>query len=655
MQVTIKQITDFYDAHPECIGDIEVETRFGYKKIEYASITAYDSDVKKVELESGKVIETSPDHLLFDFDWKKTKDFNVGDSILTIDGYETIKSISTNKDKEDLYDIQVKDVHEFYANGFVSHNSTILDALSFVLFNKAHRAIKRPQLINSINNKKCLVSILFEIGISEYKIIRGIKPNIFEIWKNGILLNQESNSRDYQKLLENNILKLNHKSFHQVVVLGSSNFIPFMKLNTYQRRSVIEDLLDINIFTKMNIVLKEQLAKYKDILLNVEYEIKLCNEKIKSQNRNIDNIKSHDEKSKTKYNDEIKNLGSLVENLEDKNNELKSLYNRMFVGIKTEYDKQVKSLQKLNAFKQKIRINIENVQTEIDFFIRENTCPTCQQEINEDLKNEKLKNFGMKINTLQEGFDKLQGTLISGNEAVETALKNLNEINKIPVKISTNNSIIKSHNTRTSYLLKQISCNIDSKDLTKEKHDLEKLQSNKFELCERRLTVLEKKTYAEAISELLKDTGIKTKIIKQYLPLMNKLINQYLHILDFFVSFTLDESFSETIRSRHRDDFSYASFSEGEKSRIDLSLLFAWRQIAKLKNSASTNLLILDETFDSSLDSEGVENLMTILNTLDDNIRIFIISHKSDILEGKFERTIGFSKIKNFSVMKEIA
>lgn len=531
--------------------------------------------------------------------------------------------------------------------------STMLDALSFVLFNKPHRAINRPQLINSINNKQCLVTIEFEIGDTKYKIIRGIKPNIFEIWQDGVMVNQESHSRDFQKLLETNILKLNHKSFHQVVVLGSSNFIPFMQLSTYQRRGVIEDLLDIGVFTKMNILLKEQSTKHKDIIKDTEHRLNLITEKIKLQTKHLNDLQSIDQRNSEKFQSEIDELEKEIKNLEIANSVLNTDYKSRHDSAQHQLKVNQATLSKLLGFDHSIQMNIGSIVKDAKFYENNDSCPTCSQSISSDLKESKLHECKQKAVELSEGMDQLKQKISETQLLVNESASELSEVSKLVSKVSSNNHIISSHTSRIKFLSKQIASNIDSKDLDKANSDLLTLRENKVELGELKAKQIEDRAYSDAISELLKDTGIKTKIIKQYLPVMNKLINQYLQILDFFVSFNLDESFNETIRSRHRDDFSYASFSEGEKARIDLSLLFAWRQIARMKNSANTNLLILDETFDGSLDADGVDNLMSILSTLDSNTRVFIISHKTDVLEGKFERKLEFEKVNNFSKLKQ--
>lgn len=527
--------------------------------------------------------------------------------------------------------------------------STMLDALSFVLFGKPHRAINKPQLINSINNKQCLVTIEFEIGSNKYLIIRGIKPNIFQIYVNDELLNQESNSRDYQKILETNILKLNHKSFHQVVVLGSSNFTPFMQLTSYQRRGVIEDLLDIVMFTRMNGLLKETSAKQKDLIKDTDHSLNLVTEKIKLQTKHLEELRKINQKNSSALEAEINELTQTVNELTQKNKELTQNHEAGFANADKLLNDNQRLLNKYLSFEISIKQNIEKIVNDSKFYEENDTCPTCSQIIASDIKEEKKHSCKSKAIELNNGYTELKESISNTRSEIETIMSEISEFNKKLMQISSNNNSISNINKRISSLNEKLKQNTDSISVSNAFKEVDKLNKSKLDLAELRLSQIEDKTYSDIISELLKDTGIKTKIIKQYLPIMNKLINQYLQILDFFVSFHLDESFTETIKSRHRDDFSYASFSEGEKARIDLALLFAWRQIAKMKNSASTNLLILDEVMDGSVDADGIDCFMQILSTLDSSTRTFIISHKQEYSENRFDRCLIFKKNKNFS------
>jgi DNA repair exonuclease SbcCD ATPase subunit len=531
--------------------------------------------------------------------------------------------------------------------------STMLDALSFGLFGKPHRDIKKDQMINSINKKGAIVEVEFNIGNSEFRILRGIRPNKFEIWQNNNMINQASNARDYQKFLEQNILKLNHKSFHQVVVLGSSSFIPFMQLPAWSRRAVIEDLLDINIFSKMNTLLKERNSKIKEELSEINHSLDLYKTKMDTQSKYIKDLQAINkdmiaskENSIESYEDDVKRLvcesGELGKNLDaltEIENKTHDELSRKVSDIKSE-DK---------VFKSKIK----DLVSQAKFFEENEICPTCDQDIDIKIKTNRLDHIKASAANIQHGMKQLSEDNESCTNDLLKCQTNIKELVSKQRKINSNNDKINLMQQEIEKIQKEIGNLLQSSgDIKAAKDDLSSYRDAKDSVTEKKLAYVEERTYNEVIGEMLKDTGIKTKVIKQYLPVMNRLINQYLQVLDFFVAFHLDESFTETIRSRHRDAFNYASFSEGEKQRIDLSLLFTWRQIAKMKNSASTNLLVLDETFDSSLDHDGIDNLTKILNTLEDGTNVFIISHKGDILENKFRSKIEFIKERNFSKIK---
>ena len=528
------------------------------------------------------------------------------------------------------------------ANG--SGKSTMLDALSFALFGKAHRNINKPQLVNSINQKKTEVTVEFSIGTTNYKVVRGIKPNKFEIWRNGEMYNQESHARDYQKVLENNILKLNHKSFHQIVVLGSSNFIPFMQLPSHHRREVIEDLLDIGIFTKMGHVLKDKLTKLKNEIGYTDTQITLQREKISLQETHIKELQSIDASKSKEVQEEIDELTAQAKTLNEQNEKLRA---QLVTEVKEDDITKLRNKQnELSKFEGKITSKVERYKSEQKFFIDNTTCPTCTQQISDEIKSSALSNAEQKLSELDEGNKVLQKEVKKTEELFNATQAELIRIRNIGQEINENSNTIASLLSRVQALQEKLGKTNDTSEAEKSLTELyEKL--NGFSKDHAQFT--EMLSYSQAVEELLRDGGIKAKVIKQYLPVINKLINQYLQVLDFFVLFNIDESFNETIRSRHRDDFSYSSFSEGEKSRIDLSLMFTWRQIARMKNSTNTNLLILDETFDSSLDTDGVDNLLKILGTLDDDTNTFIISHKTDVLDGKFENKLTFEKVNNFS------
>ena len=541
----------------------------------------------------------------------------------------------------------------------VGHNgagkSTMLDALSFALFGKSHRNISKPQLVNTINNKDCVVEVTFTVAGSKFKIVRGIKPAVFEIWKNGIMINQDSHSKEYQKILEQNILKLNHKSFHQIVVLGSSSFVPFMQLTAQHRREVIEDLLDINVFSKMNQILKEKNSVLKDAIKDVSYRIDVQNNKIDTHRKYIQDINRINKDLKDQKIQAIESLRTEMSELTHANSTLSLKIDHQFAIWPTKEQKLRDKSNQLMQFDTQFKTDIKNVVKEAKFFEQNCTCPTCTQDISEEIKASKLAKATSKARELQSALNKLATEIQATNLEQDTVKERMEEIRGWQNQLHINNQTILRIERSINDLQDDIAGLTDtSSDISVAKTDLEQYINAKNNMIEEKLKLNDQFQYNQVIGEMLKDTGIKTKIIRQYLPVINNLCNKYLQILDFFVLFNLDESFTETIKSRHRDSFSYDSFSEGEKQRIDLALLFTWRQVAKMKNSVATNLLILDETFDSSLDYEGVDNLMKIIYSLGDDTNVYVISHKGDILEGKFANKLEFVKEKNFSKIKGI-
>ena len=526
--------------------------------------------------------------------------------------------------------------------------STMLDAISFGLFGKPHRNITKPQLLNSINNKQCVVEVEFSVGAAQFKIVRGIKPGIFEIWKNSEMINQSSHAKEYQRILETNILKINHKSFHQVVVLGSSNFIPFMQLNPHNRRLVIEELLDIGVFSKMNQILKEEINVIKDSLREFSYNIDLTKNKVDTQKKYIADVSTLTEENRRNYEHRIHESQNSIDELQAKNSELSlGLEESIRVaeeGLSALHDKR----QALMLGGQDRQTNLSNVRKRIKFFEENEACPVCDQAISDSHKHDILETAKQEANGIQSECRKIGSDGTAVEEEISETSGVLRSLRSKVSELGENNQQITSFQKQIQQYNLHLEKDVGA-DLEKANADLAEIKEQLSELQDKKIKSNDEYTYKLVLGEMLKDTGIKTKIIKQYLPVMNQLINQYLQVLDFYVHFDLDEEFNETIRSRHRDEFTYASFSEGEKQRIDLALLFTWRQIAKMKNSVSTNLLVLDETFDSSLDDAGVENLLKILYTLDDSTNAFIISHKGEILDGKFESKIEFKKEKNFS------
>lgn len=526
--------------------------------------------------------------------------------------------------------------------------STMLDALCFALFNKAFRNITKPQLVNSINEKECVVEIEFDAHNKSYKIVRGIKPNTFEIYCNGEMINQDAAIRDYQEYLEKFILKLNYKSFTQIVILGSASFVPFMQLSSSDRRAIIEDLLDIGIFSTMNGLLRDKVAINKEELISNKYDIEISTQNYLLQEKHINQLKQNNNDKVKEYEAEILSNNNTLQSLHGTIGTIQSQIDILQEQISTQPQLQTK-LKEISKIESKVESNLSKFQKDIGFFEQNDHCPTCRQTITLEVKEKEIQSLQGKITECERGLQQIETKLLEEQSKLNAMVEVQKEIQALNIQVATNNTTINETNKYIGKVQKQIEMlqntkqNLDEETnkLNEVKSTLEKLESKKKEL-------IDEKTYYDAASILLKDTGIKTKIVKQYLPVINKLVNKYLASMDFFVNFNLDESFKETIKSRHRDEFSYASFSEGEKQRIDMALMLTWRAVAKLKNSANTNLLILDEVFDSSLDANGTEYLMNLLHLLED-VNLFVISHKGDILQDKFRGLIRFEKVNNFS------
>jgi len=531
--------------------------------------------------------------------------------------------------------------------------STMLDALCFGLFSKPFRAVKKDQLVNTINEKECVVEVEFQIGKKEYKIIRGIKPNVFEIWCNGDMLNQDAAVRDYQKHLEQHILKLNFRSFTQVVILGNASFVPFMQLRARHRREVVEEILDIEIFSKLNLMFREKAKAQDETIKQADFNYQMLDGKIETQQKHIDDISNTTKHTADTKKLEITNADTDIENYKEDIARVRREIAELQVEI-IEETKLKDKHGKLTTMEAKLENTCIKHKKELRFFKEHNDCPTCQQLIDEAFKKATIAVKEAKVVELELGMKQI-------DNAIRTSQKKLDKINEFIVTIREKELLISRYETSIEEIEKyknRIQKEID--ELSDEKFstgvatgELNQLQEQLVEAEQTKLKEKEEKLYIDTARHLMQDTGIKTKIIKQYLPIMNQYINKNLADMDFFVNFTLDEEFNETIKSRHRDDFQYHSFSEGEKLRIDLAILFTWREIAKLKNSTNTNLLILDEIFDSSLDTSGTDEFMRILYHTMNKENVFVISHKGDTLIDKFPRVMKFEKYKNFTRMAE--
>jgi len=533
-----------------------------------------------------------------------------------------------------------------------SGKSTILDALTFVLYNKPFRKINKPQLVNSVNEKDCLVEIEFDVGKREYKVVRGIKPNIFEIWIDGKKEDQDAAAQDQQKKLEEGILKLNYKSFTQTVILGSATFVPFMQLTSANRREIVEDLLDIKIFSTMSSILKERMRRTNELIR--EYSIKkdMIEEKIDMQENFIADLdKSGKERIKQKENS-LKEIETEVEELNEENEKtLKVIENELQPKLE-ELNSTNNTLRKLGQIKAKLEQKIQTIVQEHKFFQENTVCPTCTQSIEEEFRLSKIDDIENKSKELQTGYQELEDAINVEQEKDKLFASYSAEITKLNNGVSHNNVTISGLHRQSKNLrneIQEISEQIQNRNA--EREVLEKLIKDLNKVEKERSEHKESVSYYDFAHSLMKDSGVKSKIIKKYLPLMNQQINKYLQMMDFYINFTLDEEFKEVIKSPVHEDFSYESFSEGEKMRIDLSLLFTWRDIARLRNSASTNLLILDEIFDSSLDGAGTDFFTNIIKYVVSDAHVFVISHKTDDLIDKFDKVIKFDKVKGFSKM----
>ena len=529
--------------------------------------------------------------------------------------------------------------------------STILDALCFSLFGKPFRNINKPQLINSINGKNCLTTVEFEIAGKEYKIVRGIKPNVFEIWCAGELINQDAASKDYQKVLEQQILKLNYKTFTQVVILGSASFVPFMQLPGSQRREVIEDILDIRVFSTMNTLLKQRMQETKDEIIRTESALNLARERVDNQQKTIkillESRKDAVSAIQKKISDNEEQIVTTNETIGVLNQDIGNLKSSI-----ADRKSVLEDIEKAKVLANKKSHKNTDLDTTMSFFSENDTCPQCEQGIPHAHKSSIIEQIQNELKQNERNIEEITTALGKLNERLETINSIQEQISDKNIEVSTANQTVTMLNKLNKELMEEIeSAKTDTGNIDDEKQKLKAIAEEALTALNKKTELIERKQYEELASNLLRDTGIKTTIIREYLPVMNKLINKYLAAMDFYVTFELDETFNEKIRARYRDEFTYDSFSEGEKMRIDLAILFTWRQIAKMKNSVNTNLLLLDEIFDSSLDVSGTDYFLNLMNTMGEKTNVFVISHKGDQLFDKFRSVIKFEKKNDFSII----
>jgi len=521
--------------------------------------------------------------------------------------------------------------------------STLIDAITFSLFGKPFKKVNKGQLVNSVNERDTLTEIEFSVGSAEWKVCRGIKPNLFEIYHNGILVNQDAKSMDYQKYLEEKVLKLNFKSFTQIVVLGSASFVPFMQLTANDRRIIIEDILDIGIFSVMKTLLKDRVITLKEEMGEVDYEIKLLQEKISLQEKHL---KAMEEESKQKRKSDLDKIKETEQEIAKLNKEIEVHQERIDVLLNSIQDKATveKKNQELDKYHSQISKNLKKLTKDKKFYEKNQICPTCQQDILENFKKHKCNDISDDIEEMNEGLYKIEKEVEKVYDRIGEISKYTQDIQKEETQVVQKLSNIQAHNS----FIQKLSSDLESFQVEIKKESMNILNKELDDSKSTRFQYVDQKFYYDVLSNILNDTGIKTRIIKKYLPVINKHVNDYLKDMDFFVNFQLDENFQETIKSRHRDQFSYYSFSEGEKKRIDIALLLTWRDIASMRNSVNVNLLILDEVFDASLDQAGVDDLMKLFNIIK-NTNLFIISHKLDILDDKFPDKLIVEKVKNFT------
>ena len=631
----------------------EIDADTGWEEITHIHKTV-TYEKWRIETYNGLTLECADDHIVFTqyYDEIFVKNLIPNESyIMTNSGPSLVKYVTSYDEYENMYDISVNsNNHRFYTNGILSHNSTMLDALCFVLFNKAFRKIVKNQLINSTNEKECLVEIEFNISNKEYKVIRGIKPNIFEIWIDGVLQNQVAASNDQQKYLEDTILKLNYKSFTQIVILGSASFVPFMQLSTAHRREVVEDLLDIKIFSSMNSILKEKIKNSNEKIKEFTLLEKLIDEKILMQTEFIEELEKRGKKNIEQKQNKIQELSDLEVSVNDEID----LIQKKVITLNSqleEFSDATTKLKKLTSLKGKIQQKVISIIEEHKFFNENSVCSTCKQSIEEEFRLNKVNEIETNSKHLKEGYVELEKTIDDEEKREEQFIQISKEITRLNNEISKDNVCISNYRKNIKELQNEIQTiteQFENKNIETEK--LKSLHKEKEDNFKKKSKYKETVNYFDFAQLLMKDGGVKSKIIQKYIPLMNQQINKYLQMMEFYINFTLDDEFKENIKSPIHEDFSYESFSEGEKMRINLAILFTWREIARMKNSVSCNILLFDEVFDSSLDDFGTDYFTKIIKYVIKDTNVFVISHKNG-LEDKFDNVLEFKKRNGFSYM----
>ena len=651
LNITLKDLYDYLQENPDDIEKFEVETRYGFLPIEWCDITAKNSPIIRVELENGQYIETSPKHRLFSRDWVSVDSLKVGDELLSKTGYVKVSNIIPLDFTEDLFDIEVRDRHEFYANDIVSHNSSILNALVYGLYGKSQTGIPKAKLVNSINGKELIVEVTFETNGAEYLVRRGQKPNVFEIYKNGELVKQDAAIKDYQAYLEENILKCGFSSFIQLIVLNVSAFTSFLSLSAVARKEVVEQILNIRIFSVMNELLKEKVQTNATLLGEIQNQLEILKARLQNERALILTLRNQ---KKVKGEELDAKLAEAKDNLAKHQDNIKKIVagqKKLGEAIAT-YDDFKKLRHEVNAKESALATELKRLNKDLKFILSNDVCPFCHQDISTTHKEtiggglkDSVETIKSQIDDLHEQQAKLEQKEVKYQEV-------MSRYQALVSSFTAENTAVEYLNKAIDEIQAEKSAPATVIDVESHEQEAKKLALKAKELLEEKSDLVTKRSIMDQATILLRDKGIKTKVIEQYLPVINAQVNKYLNDMDFYVSFALDETFSETIKSRERDVFAYENLSQGERRRLDLAILVTWRYIAELKNSCATNILICDEILEN-FDTLGAESAMKLFQSLT-GVNVFVISHRSDIQEYGFDHVYKVEKHGQFSVIEEV-
>lgn len=651
LNITLQDLYDYLQENPDDIEKFEVETRYGFLPIEWCDITAKNSTIIRVELENGQYIETSPKHRLFSRAWVSVDSLQVGDELLTRSGYVKVSNITLLDFTEDLFDIEVQNRHEFYANDIVSHNSSILNSLVYGLYGKSHTGIPKAKLVNSINGKELIVEVTFETNGAEYLVRRGQKPNVFEIYKNGELVKQDAAVKDYQAYLEESILKCGFTSFIQLIVLNVSAFTSFLSLSATARKEVVEQILNIRIFSVMNDLLKEKMQTNATLLGEIQNQLDILKARLQTERSLILTLRNQKKVQTEEINTK---LAEAKEQLAEHQANIEKL-------VKAQ-DKLTKALDKYDSFKEtrtsvrqksaSLRSELKRLQKDLSFILSNDVCPFCHQDITDTHKETIGGGLKENVATLESQLADLDAESAKLDAKEEKFQEAMSRFQKIASSLTAENTAIGYLNQTITELNAKKEAPSSTDDVSVHEEEARAMAVKAKELLEEKAELVQRRGVMEQSTALLRDKGIKTKVIEQYLPIINAQVNKYLNDMDFYISFALDETFAETIKSRERDEFSYENLSQGERRRLDLAILVTWRYIAELKNSCATNLLICDEILEN-FDTLGAESAMKLFQSLT-GVNVFVISHRSDIQEYGFDHVYKVEKRGQFSTIEEV-